>query len=93
MFNKQLTAAVNEYYNWNSDRKPKAVKYVYNKNYTEAILVRFIDGYGIEMSSIMLYQNWADGHYDVTELDFVERADEELMIKAYEESGGEIVEE
>ena len=92
-FNRELTKAVREYHDWHGDTKVKIVKYVYNKNYLEAILVRFVDAYLEPKSSIMLFQNWADGHYTVTELDAADFEYEEDIVKGYEESGGEIIEE
>lgn len=93
-FKRELTKAVREYHDWHGDTKVKIVKYLYNKNYLEAILVRFVDAYLEPKSSIMLFQNWADGHYTVSELEADDlEYEEQLVKKFYEESGGEIIEE
>ena len=53
------------------------------------LLVRFTDKQGkepVEMSALMDYQEWNDGHWDVTEMDARPRKCEDCLIRQFEES-------
>ena len=84
----QLKKAVTEYYEWQGDKKAKPVRFVVNKmpGKYKMLLVRFTDEQGNKMSSLMEYQEWKDGHWDVTEIFVSERADEDRLVKGFEES-------
>ena len=47
------------------------------------LLVRFTDKDKRKMSSLMEYQTWADGHWDVTEIDAIGRDCEQMMIDEF----------
>ena len=85
--NPKLRKAVREYYTYLGDRKAKPVMMVDNL-YSDYVLllVRFIDSDGNEMSALMDIQEWADGHFDVTEMFTADRADEERLCKDFVES-------
>ena len=84
----RLKKAVTEYYEWQGDRKAKPVRFVVNKmpGKYKMLLVRFTDEQGNKMSSLMEYQEWKDGHWDVTEIFVSEREDEDQLVKGFEES-------
>ena len=96
----QLKKAVKEYYEYQGDTKAKPIRFVENKHSKEIregvngkgfgghlmLLVRFVDDNGYEMSSLMDYTNWKDGHWDVTEQEYCFRNEEETMIKTFEDS-------
>lgn len=84
----QLKKAVTEYYEYQGDTKAEPVRFVVNKmpGQYKMLLVRFTDEQGHEMSALMEYQEWADGHWDVTEIDPRPRECEECMVKDFEES-------
>ena len=55
----------------------------------DLLLVRFTDKQGeepMEMSALMEYQEWNDGHWDVTEMDARPRKCEDCMVRGFEES-------
>ena len=82
-----LRKAVVEYYEWHNSRRIHLYAIAVNKKSGYMMLhVHFIDADETRMSSLMMYQHWNDGHYDVTEYDAVRREDEELMVKAFENS-------
>jgi len=84
-----LIKAVNEYYDWHGDSKPKIIKTVTNKDGYDMLLVHFIDVHGRGMSALMHYMRWGDGHYDVTEDYADERQYEEMIVKTFENDGSE----
>jgi len=86
--NDELKKAVNEYYEWNGDLSSHPVKFVVNKmpGKYKMLLVRFTDKHKNKMSSLMEYQRWADGHWDVTEIDAVPRECEKCMVNEFENS-------
>ena len=71
--NEELKKAVREYYEWHGDSTARPVKFVVNKmpGKFKELLVRFTDAHKVKMSSLMDYQTWADGHWDVIEVDAV----------------------
>lgn len=87
----QLKKAVTEYYEYQGDMNAVPVRFVTNKmpGQYKMLLVRFTDQQGkepAEMSSLMEYQEWKDGHWDVTEMDVRPRECEDCMVKDFEES-------
>jgi hypothetical protein len=86
--NDSLKKAVAEYYEWNGDKSCHPVKFVVNKmpGKYKMLLVRFTDKDKNKMSSLMDYQTWADGHWDVTEVDAVPRECEKCMVNEFENS-------
>lgn len=84
---KQLIKAVKEYYEWHKDIKAKPIRFVKNNHsdYT-MLLVRFTDEQGEEMSSLMITEDWADGHWDVTEIVTAYRDCENSMVQNFQES-------
>lgn len=87
----QLKKAVTEYYEYQGDTDAVPVRFVTNKmpGKYKMLLVRFTDRQGkepVEMSALMEYQEWKDGHWDVTEMDVRPRECEECMVKDFEES-------
>jgi len=85
---RALRKAVREYYAWHGDRKIEPVGFITNKKSGDfkLLLVRFTDENGMELSSLMTYQEWADGHWDVTEEEVVPRQCEQKMVSAFENS-------
>ena len=84
-----LVKAVKEYHKWHGGKNIVPVRIVQNKHSKppyELVLARFTDGYGDEMSCLMEFQGWKDGHYDVEETDVVERKDEASLVEEFEES-------
>ena len=82
-----LRKAVTEYYEWHGSRKIHLFAIAVNKKSDYKMLhVHFIDENEVRMSSLMTYQPWADGHYDVTEVEAVEREEEKAMVEAFENS-------
>ena len=81
----ELKRAVTEYYEWNGDRNAKPIKFIVNKipGKYKMLLVRFIDKDGNKLSSLMEYQRWADGHWDVTEIDAIGRELEKMMVDEF----------
>lgn len=87
----QLKKAVTEYYEYQGDTDAVPVRFVTNKmpGKYKMLLVRFTDQQGkepVEISALMEYQEWKDGHWDVTEMDVRPRECEECMVKDFEES-------
>lgn len=87
----QLKKAVTEYYEYQGDTDAVPVRFVTNKmpGKYKMLLVRFTDQQGkepVEMSALMEYQEWKDGHWDVTEMDVRPRKCEDCMVKDFEES-------
>ena len=83
---RPLRKAIQEYYKWHGDRKAKPIKYIFNKGGLEAILVYVTDKDGDRICTLMEFQKWADGHYDVTEFDFADITSEALLVADYEQS-------
>lgn len=83
---RALHKAVKEYYEWHGDRKAKPVGFITNKKSGDfkMLLVRFMDADGNEMSALMEYQEWKDGHWDVTEYDVVPRKCEHILVSDFE---------
>ena len=83
-----LRKAVKEYYEWQGDKSGHAVKIVqnHNKGAYKMVLARLTDAEGDKLSSLMDYQPWADGHYDVTEIFVGKRECEDQIVQAFVES-------
>ena len=80
-----LKESVKAYYMFQNGINAHPVKVVTNKykNTLQLLLVRFKDiDYKIprKMSSLMTFQEWADGHWDVSEVEFTNREDEQNMV-------------
>ena len=84
---RELRKAIHEYYKYSNDSRIKAIRFITSKNGVQMVLVQFTSEAGREMSSLVSVMEWADGHYDVTEMFFAERKDEESMCKEFEETG------
>ena len=41
---------------------------------------------GMKYSSLVFFDQWADGHYDVTEMEYARREGEQEMIEEFENS-------
>lgn len=87
----QLKKAVTEYYEYQGDTDAVPVRFVTNKmpGKYKMLLVRFTDQQEkepVEMSALMEYQEWNDGHWDVTEMDVRPRKCEECLVRDFEES-------
>ena len=96
----ELEKAVKEYYEYQGDRNMHAVRFIENRHSArlrekeygrktkgyEMLLARFIDENNVKYSSLMEYQRWADGHWDVTEIFFCPRECEKKMIRMFVES-------
>ena len=80
-----LRRAVTEYYQWHGDRTAHPVRFVMNKGNLpiEMLLVRFTDSNCEKCSSLMIAQDWADGHWDVTEIYVFRRECEETNVEAF----------
>ena len=82
-----LRKAVTEYYEWHGSRRIHLYAIAVNKKSGYKMLhVHFIDSNEVRLSSLMEYQPWADGHYDVTEVYVCEREDEKEMVEGFENS-------
>lgn len=82
-----LRKAVTEYYEWHGSRRIHLYAIAVNKKSGYMLLhVHFIDSNEVRLSSLMTYQPWADGHYDVTEIDVCKREEEQEMIENFENS-------
>ncbi len=84
---RALRKAVREYYDWQGDREVHPVGFVKNRDDVEMLLVRVTDAQGAEISCLMSCQNWADGHWDVTEMWNADRDREEELVERYRQSG------
>jgi len=85
--NQQLIKAVKEYYEWHRDKKAKPIEFVKNNHSDYSmLLVRFTDAQGDEQSSLMIAQEWADGHWDVSEIFTAYRDCENSMVRDFQES-------
>jgi hypothetical protein len=87
----QLKKAVTEYYEYQGDTDAVPVRFVTNKmpGKYKMLLVRFTDQQEkepVEMSALMVYQEWNDGHWDVTEMDVRPRECEDCLVRDFEES-------
>lgn len=78
-----LRKAVREYYEWHGDKRSFAIHIFKNQSKDEMVLARFVDEDGDKMSSLMFFQAWADGHYDVTEDDAVLREYEKELVEEF----------
>lgn len=99
-FDPELEKAVREYYEWQGDRNMHIVRFVENKPSAKRrseelskkcegyrlLLVRFIDEKKRKLSAFMEYTHWADGHWDVTEVDYFYRECEKCFVRAFEKS-------
>ena len=85
-FDKKLVEAVKEYYKFQDGKNPVPVRFVEDKKGYRMLLVRFTDPYGKQLSALMSYQNWKDGHYDVTEMEFICTEYENAMVMDFEQS-------
>ena len=83
---KGLRKAVKEYYQWHGDKTANPVKIIRNKKVLEAVVVRVKDADGDEITTLMDFMGWKDGHYDVTEFDYADRRSEALLIADFEQS-------
>lgn len=82
-FDPGLVEAVREYFRWNGDRSAHPVRFEKDANDFEMLLVRFTDDQGVRMSGLMMCQPWADGHWDVTEVESVTRENEAEMLEEF----------
>lgn len=99
-FPPMLEKAVQEYYEYQGDKRYHTARWVENKHSRHTrtreygkktdgyklLLVRIVDEDNEKMSALMETQYWADGHWDVTEVFFCPRECEQKMVKAFEES-------
>ena len=81
-----LRKAVREYHEWHGDKRSFAIRIFRNKSGDELVLTRFVDDEGNQMSSLMFFNGWADGHYDVSEYGVVPRDYEETYVDAFKAS-------
>ncbi len=84
----ELRRAVAEYYRWHGESHVSPVRFVQNRDEYELLLVRFMTAGKVEMSSLMTCQEWADGHWDVSEVRNTCRKYEGDMIEDFSESSG-----
>lgn len=97
---EKLIEAVKEYYEYTGDRRAGAVKWIENRHSRQTrtreygkktegyrmLLVRVTNEDGEKESVLMETQNWADGHWTVTEAFFSPRECEEKLIRNFVES-------
>lgn len=82
-----LRKAVKEHFEWQGDRCGHAVKIVQNiKSGYKMVLVRFTDAQGNKLSGFMTFQEWNDGHCDVTEAYVFRRECEDANIEVFRKS-------
>jgi len=87
----QLKKAVAEYYEYQGDTDATPIRFVTNKmpGKYKMLLVRFTDQQAKvpeNMSSLMTWEHWNDGHWDVTEMDVLPRRCEDCLVRNFEES-------
>ncbi len=80
----ELLRAVKEYYDWQGDHDASIVKFIVNLDDYEMLVVRFTDSKGHKLSGLMDTQNWADGHWDVTERNTFKRECEDTVCAFFE---------
>ena len=89
-----LRKAVREYYEWHGDKHGSAQRIVsrpgrYGREYM--VLAHIVTKDDDKLSTMMIYSDWADGHYDVTEIYVFPREDEKDYLDAWREVGREDV--
>ena len=92
--NPELRKAVREYYQWNGDKHGSAARIVsrpgrFGREYM--VLAHVTSAEGDKLSTLMFFNSWADGHYDVTEDVPFPRECEERYLKAWRDEGREDV--
>lgn len=80
----ELRKAVTEYYEWHGSRRIHLYKIAVNKKSGyQMLVVHFIDDQENRLTSLMEFQPWKDGHYDVTEAETCPRDQEEKMVEEF----------
>ena len=83
---RPLRKAIREYYQWHGQKRAKPIRFIKNQGDLEAIVVYVTDEYGDRICTLMQFQKWADGHYDVTEFDYADITNEALLVAEFEQS-------
>ena len=81
-----LRKAVREYYEWHGDKRSFAIHIYTNRSKDQMVLARFVDEDGDKLSSLMFFDAWADGHYDVKESYAFPRECEKRMVDSFKAS-------
>lgn len=81
-----LKEAVRQYYEWHGDKRAHALQILHNQSDDELVMVHFVDDFGRKMTSLMYFQGWKDGHYEVSEYDAFIRSREDIWIEDFKQS-------
>jgi hypothetical protein len=89
-----LRKAVREYYEWHGDKHGSAERIVsrpgrFSRDYM--VLAHVENDQGDKLSTMMDFTDWADGHYDVTEIYVFPREVEKEYLAAWRDEGREDV--
>lgn len=90
---EKLKKTIKEYYEYSGEDGAYTVKSVPAKLSScgyEMILVRVTDTEGRKLSTLIDFTEWADGHYEVTEMYHVDRENEKELVKAFMNSNGDL---
>ena len=89
-----LRKAVREYYQWHGDKHGSAVRIVSRPmrfGRDHMVLAHIETDQGDKLSTMMGFNGWADGHYDVTEIYVFPRDVEKEYLEAWRDEGREDV--
>ncbi len=82
-----LRKAVREHCEFHGDRGVRLMRIVKNRNSDyEMLLIRVTDENGMKYSSLVFYEQRADGHYEISEMEYARREGEQEMIEEFENS-------
>lgn len=85
--NEELRQAIREYYDYEGARRIHLCNVVTNtKSGLKRLLVHFMDVDDVKHSALMTYEHWANGDWELTEVDSCYREEEAEMVKAFVES-------
>lgn len=84
---KELLKAVTEYYDWHGESQAIPVSIIrHKKGSFDLLLVHFVAEDGTDRSALLYCQHWADGHYDVEEMEDTYREYESEMVENFANS-------
>lgn len=82
-----LRRAVREHCEFHGDRGVRLMRIVKNRNSDfQMLLIRVTDENGMKYSSLVFFEQWADGHYEISEMEYARRDGEREMIEEFENS-------
>ena len=89
----ELRKAVKEYYKWNGDRHGSAVRIVSCDGIFGGkmphVLAHVTEENGEKISTLMEFQEWKDGHFDVTEIGCCGRECEQVYLDNWRKAASE----